>query len=348
MAMITFTYDNGTGYLQRKNNREMRVRMLMTGQKTNGSIQKNEIKTKKIKYQFKMIKAHWQLYLIMSLPLLYLIIFKYVPMYGVQIAFRNYSPTKGFLHSDWVGLRYFKQFFNSPSCWLTIKNTLQISIYSLIAGFPLPIILAIALNEAKNKYFKNTVQMVAYAPYFISTVVMVGMLFQVLDPTFGIVNKFVRLMGHDPIMFMSKPEYFKSVYVWSGVWQTTGYSSIIYLAALAGVDPSLQEAAIVDGASKFKRILHVDLPSISPTIVILLILNFGSIMSVGFEKVFLMQNAVNMSSSEIISTYVYKVGLVSANFSFSTAIGLFNSIVNFILLIVVNYIAGKIGDTSLW
>jgi putative aldouronate transport system permease protein len=308
---------------------------------------KRKKNNKRMSYGKKMMKMHWQLYLIILLPLLYVIIFSYVPMYGVQLGFKQYYVSKGITGSPWVGLKFFKQFFSSTSSWLVIKNTITISLYSLIAGFPLPIILAVALNEARNKFFKKTVQMVTYAPYFISTVVMVGMLFQILDPQIGIVAK---MLGNKAgqLNLLGDAKYFKSLYVWSGIWQGTGYSSIIYLAALAGVDPSLQEAAIIDGASKVKRIWHVDLPSIAPTIVILLILSVGGIMSVGFEKVYLMQNSMNASSSEIISTYVYKVGLVSANFSFSTAIGLFNSVVNLILLASVNFIAKKLGETSLW
>jgi putative aldouronate transport system permease protein len=304
-------------------------------------------KNKRMSYGKKMMKMHWQLYLIILLPLLYVIVFSYVPMYGVQLGFKQYYVSKGINGSPWVGLKFFKQFFSSTSSWLVIKNTITISLYSLIAGFPLPIILAVALNEARNKFFKKTVQMVTYAPYFISTVVMVGMLFQVLDPQIGIVAKMLGDKAGQ-LNLLGDAKYFKSLYVWSGIWQGTGYSSIIYLAALAGVDPSLQEAAIIDGASKIKRIWHVDLPSIAPTIVILLILSVGGIMSVGFEKVYLMQNSMNASSSEIISTYVYKVGLVSANFSFSTAIGLFNSVVNLILLASVNFIAKRLGETSLW
>jgi len=295
----------------------------------------------------KMMKSHWQLYLIIFLPVLYIFIFNYVPMYGAMLAFKDYKVSLGITASPWVGLKYFKQFFRSPSSFLIIKNTLLISIYTIVAGFPIPIILAIAITEAKNKTFKNTVQMVTYAPYFISTVVMVGMLFQVLDPQVGIVSKLLG-QSFSSVNFLGDAKYFKHLFVWSGIWQGTGYASIIYIAALAGVDPFLQEAAIIDGASKFKRIIHVDIPSIMPTIIILLILSVGGVMSVGFEKVFLMQNPMNASSSEIIATYVYKVGLLSGNFSFSTAVGLFNSVVNLFLLVSVNTVAKKMGGSSLW
>lgn len=292
--------------------------------------------------------ANWQLYVIIALPVLYLLIFHYYPMYGIQLAFKKFYVTRGMMASPWVGLKYFKMFFTAPSCWPVIRNTLMLSITSLIIGFPFPIILAIALNETRSKKFAKTVQMVTYAPYFISTVVMVGMLFQVLDPNIGFVNKMIKALGFESIRFMESSKYFRSIYVWSGIWQGMGYSAIIYLAALAGVNPELQEAAVIDGASRLQRIMHVDLPAISSTIVILLILNFGGIMSVGFEKAYLMQNSMNAGTAEIIATYVYKSGMVNGNLSFATAVGLFQSIVNLILLISVNKIARKVSDSSLF
>lgn len=307
-----------------------------------------EMKAKAKSRIWKQMKTHWQLYLIILLPVLYILIFSYGPMYGILIAFKRYSANLGIFKSEWVGLLYFKQFFSSPSSWKIIWNTLSLSMYSIIAGFPLPIILAVALNEIKSKRFKKTVQMVTYAPYFISTVVMVGMIFLVMDPRIGIINKFLELLGGEAINFLGKPNLFRHIYVWSGIWQGTGYSCIIYLAALSGVSPELQEAALIDGATRIQRIWNVDLPSIKPTIIILIILSLGYAMNVGFEKVFLLQNPLNVSRSEIISTYVYKVGLVSANFSFSTAIGLFNSVVNCMLMVMVNFLAKKLGDASLW
>lgn len=300
------------------------------------------------KLQIEKVRSHWQLYAILALPIIYLLVFHYYPMYGAQLAFKRWSARDGILGSQWVGLKYFKMFFAAPSCSLIIKNTLLLSLYTILASFPLPIFLAICLNETKNKYFAKTVQMVTYAPYFISTVVMVGILFQVFEPNYGIVNKLLQFLHLPTARFMEGSEYFRGVYVWSGVWQTTGYSAIIYLAALAGVNPQLQEAAIIDGASLFKRIIHVDIPCISTTIIILLILSFGNVMSVGFEKVYLMQNDINTATSEIIATYVYKTGLINANFGFSTAVGLFQSVINFILLISVNKIASKISNSSLW
>lgn len=296
----------------------------------------------------RMVKKNWQLYLIILPSLVYLIIFKYVPMAGVQIAFKNYMVTKGIWGSDWIGFKHFVDFFHLPIFWRVIKNTSLLSLYSLLIGFPAPIILALALNELKNGIFKRVVQLVTFAPYFISTVIMVSIIMLFLSPQLGFVHLLADKFGFPAENIMSKPEYFKTVYVLSDVWQFTGYASVIYIAALAGVDPHLYEAAKVDGASRFQRMIHIDLPSLMPTAVILLILNAGQIMNVGFEKVYLMQNAINVGASEVISTYVYKMGLVGANFSFSAAVGLFNSIVNLLLLIVVNYVARKNSETSLW
>ncbi|CAH1192261.1 putative multiple-sugar transport system permease YteP [Paenibacillus allorhizoplanae] len=296
----------------------------------------------------KMVKKNWQLYLIILPSLIYLIIFKYIPMVGVQIAFKNFMVTKGIWGSDWIGFKHFVDFFHLPIFWRVIKNTALLSLYSLLVGFPAPIILALALNELKNGIFKRTVQLVTFAPYFISTVIMVSIIMLFLSPQLGFVHLLADKFGFPAENIMSKPAYFKTVYVLSDVWQFTGYASVIYIAALAGVDPHLYEAAKVDGASRFQRMINIDLPSLMPTAVILLILNAGQIMNVGFEKVYLMQNAINVGASEVISTYVYKMGLVGANFSFSAAVGLFNSVVNLLLLIVVNYVARKNSETSLW
>lgn len=292
----------------------------------------------------------WQLYLLFLLPLLYIIIFKYVPMYGAQIAFKNFVATKGIIGSEWVGLKHFERFFKSFEFWRIIKNTLGLSIYNLVAGFPLPIILALSLHYVKNKIFKKTVQMVTYAPYFISVVVMVGIILQFLAPRTGLVNNLLGLIGIEDINFMGKVEYFKSIYVWSDIWQNVGFACIIYLAALSTIDPTLHEAAIVDGATKIQRMWNVDIPGIMPIAVILLIMNMGYALDVGFEKVLLMQNPVNLRASEVIDTYVYKVGLASAaaNYSYSAAIGLFKAVIGLILIITVNKIAKKLGQTSLW
>jgi multiple sugar transport system permease protein/putative aldouronate transport system permease protein len=291
---------------------------------------------------------NWQFWAIIAVPVIYAFIFAYVPMAGIVIAFEKYSPRKGIFGSDWVGLKYFKQFFTTPSSRKIIFNTLYLGIYSLLAGFPIPILLAICLNEMRSKKYKKFIQMVTYAPYFISTVVLVGIMMRIFDLRTGLVNKVLTSLGFSAINFFGVPGMFPSLYVWSGIWQTAGYSSIIYIAALAGVSPELQEAAIVDGANRLQRILHVDLPCIIPTIITMLIFNCASIMSIGFDKVYLMQNDMNINKSQVISTFVYEVGLVSGDFSFSTAAGLFQSLVSFVLLVVVNKLCKLFTETSLW
>lgn len=296
----------------------------------------------------KSFLKNWELYVIISPVIAFYIIFEYIPMYGVQIAFKNFVATKGIWGSSWVGFTHFERFFNSYFFWRLIQNTLGLSLLQLAFGFPIPILLALMINEVRLKGFKKFVQTVTYAPHFLSTVVLVGMIVIFLAPQSGIVNQVIVLFGGEPISFMTEPEWFKSIYVSSGVWQQMGWSSIIYLAALAGIDPQLHEAAKVDGATRLQRIWNVNLPGIMPTIVILLILNMGSIMSIGFEKVYLMQNDLNMDSSDVISTYVYRTGIIQAQYSFSAAVGLFNSVINMILLVVVNFMAKRMNETSLW
>jgi putative aldouronate transport system permease protein len=298
----------------------------------------------------KNASSHWQLYLLMLLPIIYLLIFKYVPMYGALIAFKNYIPTKGVWGSEWVGMKHFDRFFHSYEFVRIMKNTILLSMYSLFAGFPFPIVLALSLNYVNARFFKKTVQMITYAPHFISTVVMVGIILQMMDPRVGLVQTIMKYFGLPTVNFMGIPEWFSHVFVWSGIWQNVGFSCIIYLAALAAVDPSLHEAAVMDGANKIRRMWHVDLPGIMPVAVILLIMNTGHVLDIGFEKVLLMQNPLNMSASEVIDTFVYKVGLASTaiNYSYSSAIGLFKSVINLILLVLVNRLARKLGQTSLW
>jgi len=297
---------------------------------------------------YRSFRRHWQLYLLVIPPVLYFIIFKYLPMANAVLAFKNYNVVKGIWGSPWVGTQYFEMFFRNPAFVTLIKNTLYISFYQLIVGFPIPILLALALNEVKSARFKKTVQMVTYAPYFISTVVMVSIIMLFLSPRLGIVNTIAGALGFEAINYLGEPGLFRTIYVLSDVWQTMGYSAVIYLAALAGVDPSLYEAAKVDGANRFQKILNVDLPGILPAAVIILILSVGNIMALGFEKMYLLQNPLNLSTSEIISTYVYKIGLLNANYSFATAVGLFNSLINLVLLLVVNAIAKRASNTSLW
>ena len=295
----------------------------------------------------KRLKKSWQLYLFVAPALIGLIIFSYIPMYGILLAFKDYSPFLGIMGSEWVGLEHFQRFFNSPYFVQLLRNTLVISLYGLLVGFPIPIILALGLNSVRNMKFKKTVQTVTYAPYFISTVVLVGII-NIVFADKGFINQFINLLGHDSILFMGLEKYWRHIYVWSGVWQSMGWSAVIYIAALAGVSPELHEAAIIDGATKLQRIFYIDLPSIMPTVVITLILSCGSIMSVGFEKAFLMQNPLNTGVSEIISTYIYKVGLISSEYGFSTAVGLFNTVINCILLLTVNKLAKKMGQSSIW
>ena len=294
------------------------------------------------------IKRNWILYIMILPVFLYFIIFAYIPMSGIVLAFKDFKVKLGIFGSPWVGLKYFERFFGSYNFGLLLRNTIGISLYTLLVGFPIPIIFALLLNYLRQKRLKKVLQMVSYAPYFISTVVICGMISIFMDRDTGIFNQIISAFGGEPQDFFSKPEYFKSIYVWSGVWQSMGYSSIIYISALSGVDPALHEAAIMDGATKLQRILHIDLPGIKSTIIMLLILQMGSLMNVGFEKVFLLQNDLNMSTSDVINTYVYRVGLVQNNYSYSTAVGLFNSVINMVLVILANQISKKVADESLW
>lgn len=288
------------------------------------------------------------LYILIAIPVALVILFGYIPMVGNLIAFQDYSVRGGLFGSKFVGLKYFKQFLTMPIFKQVFRNTIILSLYGLLAGFPIPILLALAFNEMKNGRLKKTMQTVTYAPYFISTVVIVGILQNVFSYRFGIINEVVKLFGSDPIDFVGGIKYFRSMYVWSGVWQGAGYSAVLYIAALSGIDPSLHEAAIIDGATRVQRVKAIDLPGIMPMIVISFIMNTGSLLNIGFEKVFLMQNPSNYAVSEIISTYVYKVGVKQAQFSYSTAISLFNAVINFAILFVTNRIAKKVGETSLF
>lgn len=286
----------------------------------------------------------------LMLPVLFLIIFHYIPMGGVIIAFKNYKPLKGIIKSDWVGFKHFIVFFKSYQFKRVLINTLRLSFYSLVAGFPIPIIFALSLNYVKNRTYKKTIQTIVYAPYFISTVVMVSMILQFLAPRRGFIAIIISYITGESFDILAVPGLFDDIYVWSGVWQYMGFSSVIYIACLSGVSSELHEAAIVDGANKIVRIFKIDLPHILPTAIVLLILNLGQILNVGYEKVYLMQNALNLPFSEIISTYVYKIGLTSniPQYSYSSAIGLFQSFVGLILIVTVNKIANKIGDMGIW
>jgi putative aldouronate transport system permease protein len=298
------------------------------------------------------LKKYWQLYTLLMLPLTALIIFSYVPMVGLQIAFKDYRIQDGMRNSLWVGLGQFESFFNAYQFWKVLRNTIVLSLYAILAAFPFPIMFALCLNIVTRERYKKVVQTIVCMPHFISVVVLVGILMQILHPMTGVYGSLMRsLTGTTPNDPMANPTLFPHLYVWSGVWQGFGYNSIIYTAALTNVSAELHEAAQIDGASRFQRVRHVDIPAILPTIVSMLILRTGHVMSIGFEKAYLMQNNLNISSSEIISTFVYKMGLgsgASNDYSYSAAIGMFNSVVNLLLIVIVNSISSRLGETSLW
>ncbi|MDR0464079.1 MAG: ABC transporter permease subunit [Treponema sp.] len=296
------------------------------------------------------IKRSGGLYLLLFPAIALSFCFAYLPMYGVIIAFKDYRNALGVMGSPFSEplYKHFERFFNSFQFRQIITNTLAISFYHMLATVPLPIIMALILNQMKSKIFKRTFQTISYMPHFISTVVMVGIILIMLSPSSGLIGHLFRLFGSQAPNLMGVSKAFSSVYVWSDVWQHTGWDSIIYLAALSAVDPALYEAAIVDGANRWQRMWRIDFPMLLPTACILLILRAGSIMSVGFEKVYLMQNSLNLVASEVISTYVYKVGIINAQYSYSSAIGLFNTLVNLVLLLTVNFISKKLSDTALW
>lgn len=296
----------------------------------------------------KVLKRDWQLLVLCALPVLYFIVFHYIPMYGVQIAFKDFKATDGIWGSAWVGFKHFRRFFASSQFVSLIKNTLGLSLLQILLGFPVPIILAIMLNQVKNQRFRKFAQSILYCPHFISIVVLAGMLYIFLSPRNGIVNTIIKMLGGEAIFFLGEAKYFKLTFVISGIWQNAGWSAIIYIAALAGISPDLYEAAQVDGANKWQRIRHIDIPGIMPTIIMMLIMEIGKVMSLGFQKAYLLQNAQNLSASEIISTYIYKVGMLDAQYSYSAAVNLFNNVINIILLVTFNKLAKKLTDNSLW
>lgn len=294
------------------------------------------------------IKNSWQLYVFLLPAILFILIYRYGPMYGLQLAFKDFNIKEGILGSPWIGLKHFIRFFSYYRFREIFFNTIILASYKLIAGFPLPIILALCLNELRSLKMKKFIQTVTYAPYFISVVVIVGMTMQLFSPHYGILASFIKLITGKTVDIMSNPANFRHIFVWTDIWQLTGYQAILYIAALSSIPPALHEAALMDGASKFQRILHIDIPSILPTATILLILEVGRIMDISFEKVILLQNSLNLRASEVLTTYIYKVGIIEGYFDFATAGTLFNSLVNFALIITVNSIARKMGETSLW
>lgn len=309
-------------------------------------LKKGETRQVKVKRYF---RKNWQLWIMLLPAMLYILIFCYVPMYGIQLAFRDYDFTKGITGGAWAWLKYFKQYFDSPMFWVTLKNTFVIAFASIVVGFPIPIILAMVINQLKNKKWKRTVQTTVYIPYFISVVVMVSILRIMLADGTGVIDGFLKslhLVGEN-VNLMGSEKAFMPVYVLSGAWQTMGWNSIIFIAALSSVDTQLYDACKMDGANRWQTMIHVDLPAILPTIMIILILNMGNILNVGFDKVFLMQNSLNLGASQVISTYVYTVGIKSTQFSFGAAVGLFNTLINFVFLVVTNQLSKKVTGTGL-
>ena len=298
--------------------------------------------------QKRKIKSNIPLYVLLFPSIILLIMFAYIPMLGLVIAFKDYSPANGILNSPWAGFKYFTQFFNSVQFGTTMMNTLKISIYSILVGFPLPILLALLCNQLRAGKFKKVFQVTTYLPHFISTMVMCGIIILFLSPNSGLIANIFKSLGWTMPNLLSKPDSFAGVYVWSDVWQHIGWDSIIYLAALSAIDPTYYEAATMDGASRMQKILNIDLPLLLPTAMILLILRAGSLLSIGFEKVLLLQNPLNLAGSEVISTYVYKVGMLNFQYSYSTAIGLFNTVVNLIILLSVNWFSKRYTKTGLF
>lgn len=296
----------------------------------------------------KKIKKDRVLYFLLAIPILYFIIFKYIPMAGIVLAFRKYEMGGSMFGSDWVGLKYFKMFLTDSYFWMVFKNTFVLSFISLLIGFPIPIILALLLNEVKNQFFKRTVQTISYLPKFFSTVVVVSMISIMLSPSSGIVNSILKSIGLNEIYFLKESQWFRAIYIISEIWQFTGWNAILYIAALTNIDPQLYEAAAIDGANRWIRTLKVTIPGIMPTIIITLILSTGSILSVGFEKVLLLYNNSTMNVADVIQTYVYRMGIISSNYSYSTAVGLFQAVINLALIAFVNYISRKTTDTGLW
>jgi len=294
------------------------------------------------------IKHHYVLYLFVLPALINVIVFNYIPMYGVMIAFKNYNPALGIWDSPWVGFEHFIRFFKSVQFTQTLKNTLVLNFYSLLVGYPIAIIAALLLNSLISSKLRKTFQMVSYIPHFISTVVMAGLLIIYLDYPSGMINNIISALGFESYNFFGKETAFPHIYVWSHVWQETGWGTILYVSTLASVDPQLHEAATIDGASRVRRIWHIDLPSIANMIVVLLIMECGRILSADFSKVYLLQNPLNLSTSETIQTYVYKIGIGGGEFSFSSAVGVFQSVVGAILMVTVNKISNKVGDVGLW
>ena len=313
----------------------------------NKSLQPMNSQSQRFRSRMQAVARCWQLYLLILPAVVAVFVFNYIPMYGIQIAFKDFRSSLGIWNSEWVGFKHFARFITFPDFWKVIRNTLGISLYS-ISTFPCAVILALMINEINSKVFKKTVQMISYAPHFISVVVICSMVRLFLSRDHGLIYNLIVLVGLDRQDFITLPHYFSTIYVWSGVWQGIGWGTIIYLAALSNVSPELIEAARIDGANRFQVLLHVNFPFILPTVVTLLILSTGSVLSVGFEKIFLLQNPLNMAASRVISTYVYEMGIGGGQFSYSSAIGLFNNIINIAIIAFVNQVSKRVTQVSLW
>lgn len=299
---------------------------------------------------FSDLKSNYQLYLMILIPFIYIFVFKYIPMYGAQIAFRDYSVVDGITGSPWVGLKHFERFFTTPQCWQIIKNTFLLAVYGQLVGMPIPILLALGINYCRSSKLKKSVQMISYLPHFLSTVIIVSLITMMFNFQSGLVPNLTELISGSRVDIMNKPANFKHLYIWSDIWQNAGWSSILYVSALAGVDPALHEAAMIDGASKWKRIYHIDLPCILPTVAIMLIMSMGKLLSIGFDKTFMMQNPTNIAVSEVLSTFEYKRGIAASlpDYSYPAAIGLTTSVVTFILVMVSNKLSQKLSGYGLW
>ncbi len=298
--------------------------------------------------RFSWLKNDWQLYLMLFLPVLYYILFKYMPLYGTLIAFKKFSARKGIWNSPWVGFVNFQKFLGDPYFYKLIRNTLLINFYCLIFAFPSSIIFALLINEMRHKAYRKLVQTVSYLPHFISTVVVCGLITNFLRTNGGIINDLIAMCGGERISFLNKAEYFRGIYVISEIWQHMGWDAIIYIAALTAIDPQLYEAARIEGANRFQQMLHVTLPCIAPTITIMMILRVGNLMNLGYEKILLLYSGATYETADVISTYVYRRGLLTADFSYGTAIGLFQTVIALILVLSTNWLGKKISDTSLW
>ena len=315
---------------------------------TVATAEKDELRLRRRKSRLRYIRENYPLYLMILPAIVFVFIFAYVPMYGIQIAFRDFKVRDGYWGSEWVGLEHIIRFVTSSNFWQLIRNTIGISLYSLAVGFPVPIILSVMLNELRSNRLRRTAQMIFYAPHFLSSVAVCGIVVLFTQRETGIINLLIMILGGEGVEFLAKPEWFKTIYVISGIWQDMGWGTIIYMAALSGVDPGIVEAATIDGANRLQKIWYIDIQTIKPTIVILLIMNCGSMLSVGSEKILLLQNTLNMSASDVISTYVYRLGIEGGQFSYTTAVGLFNTVVNLIILLIVNKTADRVSGSSLF